>query len=117
MDNNKYVNPYNKEFLKDPVQINDVEYIVSSWTPSRADTTVDTQDTTGAHAGSFYIKGKRSASMTIALVANTDAVPAEYSIFEYDGHKWQIVGEPAKSAASGSQTTYSFTCDEYLLEA
>lgn len=107
-------NPHNYDVLTANVTIDSVEYIVKSWSTSAADSAVDSQNTDGSYRGSFYVKGKLTASVSIQLIAATDKVPDRWKSFTYEGKTWVIQGKPQVSKSSGAETQYSFTADEYV---
>ena len=107
-------NPYNFDVLSDDIEINKVKYHCKSWSVSDSSSAVDSTDTKGNYRGSFYVKGKITASAQIQLIANTDKLPARWDKFAYDGRNWIITAEPNVSKSSGAESTVSITADEDL---
>ena len=114
MADSEIINPLNFDVLSDDIEINKVKYHCKSWSVSDSSSAVDSTDTKGNYRGSFYIKGKITASASIQLIANTDKIPARADIFTYEGKSWIITATPNVSKSAGAETTISISADEYL---
>lgn len=89
------------------VTIGGVTYIVTDFNDSGA-TAVgpDLQKSDGSHRGERRVPGPRDASMTIEIADASEAAPAQFATFAYDGSNWVIfqVGKATNSTGPATRS-------------